>query len=56
MYGKIPEECDDGRKVMGGFSSFLAENRIFYLLCEHTQERNFKCTIGATYAHTGKYL
>ena len=56
MYGEIVEECGDVKKVMGERSSLLTVNGLCNILCEQARESNFKCKIGATHAHTGKYL
>ena len=56
MYGTIPEECDDAKKVMGEVLSLLTENGICNIICKKHRQRNFKCTIGETNVHTGKYL
>ena len=34
----------------------MTGNGIFNLLCERSRERNFKCTIRATHAHTWNYV
>ena len=56
MYGAIPEEFDDVKKVMGEMSSLLTVNGLCNLICERDQESNFKFTIGANHEHTGNYL
>ena len=56
MYGAITEERDDVKKVVVEVTCLLTGNGLCNLLCEQYQDINFKCTIGATHAHTGKYL
>ena len=34
MYGAIPEECENVKKVMGEVSSILKGNGLYDLLCE----------------------
>ena len=34
MYGTIPEECDDAKKVMGEVLSLLTENGICNIICK----------------------
>ena len=56
MYDAIRQECDYVKKVMGEVLSLLLVDGLRNVLCERYQEINFKCTIGDTHVHIGKYL
>ena len=56
MYGGIPEDFDNVKKLMGEFLSLLTVNRQCDIIGKQSGEISFKSSIRSAYEHTGKYL
>ena len=56
MYGGIPEDCDNVKKLMGEFLSLFTVNGKCDIIGKQSGERIFKSLIRSAHEHTGKYL